>query len=211
MVGRGFGRRVNDLSKFLIDTDRFAASATLIGPIKAAERIVDELQAEGPSWTGKFSNSWEIAGPQGQSLKGDGQPGDPRPLRFSEGPFTGPQAAATLARTTVLKDKTVFTISNFADHAAEAIDAVPHDKTYYPEGWRISPEGPQTQQGKQNFDLEPSGRKDTSVRGDIGGGEAGSLSSRTAPLDWFATFAQGGRLDKAIRIEMDAALARAFK
>jgi hypothetical protein len=37
------------------------------------------------------------------------------------------------------------------------------------------------------------------------------MSSRTAPLDWFATFADGGRLDKGIKIEMDKALRKAFK
>jgi hypothetical protein len=191
--------------------DRDFASATLIGAIKSAEKIVSDLQQEGPSWTGRFSNSWQIAGPQGQSIKGDGGKGEARPIKFKDGPFTGPQATATLFRTTVLKDKTVFTISNFSEHAAEAIDAVEHDKTYYPKGWQISPEGPQTSQGTQNHKTVGSGRKSSSTRGDIGGGDPNSMSSRTAPLDWFSTFAEGGRLDKAIKIEMDKALGRAFR
>jgi hypothetical protein len=40
--------------------DRNVSSALLIGAIKAAERTVDELQEEGPSWTGRFSNSWQM-------------------------------------------------------------------------------------------------------------------------------------------------------
>ena len=190
--------------------DRDVSSALLIGAINAAQRTVDELQEEGPSWTGRFSNSWQIQGPQGQQVKGDGGPGDARPLRFRDGPFTGPQATATILRTKFTVDKIIFIISNFADHAAEAIDAVEHDKTYYPRGWAISPDGPQTSQGQANFDPVSSGRKDSSTRGDTGGGDPNSSSSRTAPLDWFATFAEGGRLDKAIKIEMDEALKRVF-
>jgi hypothetical protein len=207
-MAKGFG---NKLFKGTRAFDRDFASATLIGAIKAAQKTIDELQKEGPSWTGQFSNSWQIDGPQGQNIKGDGGRGDPRPLRFKEGPFTGPQAVATLFKTGILKDKVVFTISNFSDHAAEAIDAVEHDKTYYPKGWAISPDGPQTSQGQANFDPVNGGRKDSSTRGDTGGGDPNSRSSRTAPLDWFATFAEGGRLDKAIKIEMDKALERAFK
>lgn len=202
---KGFGKVIKEV-------DRDVASATLLGAIKAAETIVDELQAEGPSWTGRFSNSWQIAGPQGQTVKGDGKPGDPRPVRFRKGPFTGPQAAATLFRTTVLKDKTVFTISNFAEHAATAIDAVEQSNFAYPRGWAINPDGPTTQLGKAKFDPVPQGRQgSSSYRGDIGGGSTDSSSSRTAPLDWFATFASGGRLDKAVKINMDEALRRVFR
>ena len=203
-MAKGFGKGFN---RFRRDME----SLPFLGPVSAAERIVAELQAEGPSWTGRFSNSWQITGPQGQQVKGDGKPGDPRPVKFKEGPFTGPQAAATFLRTKVTTDKVVFTISNFSDHAAEAIDAVEHDKTYYPRGWAISPDGPQTSQGQANFDPVSSGRKDSSTRGDTGGGDPNSSSSRTAPLDWFATFADGGRLDKAIKIEMDKALAKTFR
>jgi hypothetical protein len=203
-MARGFGDGIN---RFRRDME----SLPLFGAIKAAERTVDELQKEGPSWTGRFSNSWQIKGPQGQLVKGDGGPGDPRPLRFIEGPFTGPQAVATLFRTNIFKDKVVFTVSNFSPHAAEAIDAVEHDRNYYERGWGISPDGPETSQGRANFDFVDSGRKRSSTRGDIGGGDLNSMSSRTAPLDWYATFVEGGRIDKAIKIEMDAALRRKFR
>jgi hypothetical protein len=207
-MAQGFFKKPGDAVRAI---DREISSLALFGAVKAAERTVDELQAEGPSWTGRFSNSWQIDGPQGQAIKGDGQPGEPQPLRFREGPFTGPQATATLLRTTFLKDKVIFKISNFAPHAAKAIDAVQQDKRWYPEGWRISPDGPSTSQGQQNHRIETSGRKDSSYRGEIGGGDPDTISSNTAPLDWYATFAQGGRLDKAIKVEMDAALRRAFK
>jgi len=190
----------------LKELDRVAATTVFNGPRAAAERTVRELQQEGPSWTGRFSNSWQIEGPSGLgSSKGGGQTGEPRPI------YSPLVSGQQVTKSLLTKDKLAFTISNFADHAAEAIDAVEHDKTYYPRGWVISPDGPQTSQGQANFDPVSSGRKDSSTRGDTGGGDPNSRSSRTAPLHWFATFAEGGRLDKAIKIEMDRALAKTFR
>jgi hypothetical protein len=48
-----------------------------------------------------------------------------------------------------------------------------------------------------------------SYRGQTGGGSEGNNSSRTAPLDWFATYASA-QLDRAIKIEMDSAINRRF-
>ena len=203
-MAKGFGKVFRQI-------DRDFASATLIGAIKAAEGTVADLQKDGPSWSGTFGNSWQIAGPQGQKIKGSGLPGEAKPLKFKEGPFTGPQATATLVRTNLLKDKVVFTISNFAPHAAKAIDAIEQDKIMYPRGWQLYPDGPNTGQGRSNEEIATSGRKNSSVRGDIGGGDPNSTSMRTAPLDWYATYAEGGRLDRRIKIEMDSALRRAFK
>ena len=52
-------------------------------------------------------------------------------------------------------------------------------------------------------------RADVSYRGQIGGGNEGNNSSRTAPLDWFATYASA-QLDRAVQIEMDSAIQRRF-
>lgn len=194
----------NDFWRLAKNLDVFASSIAAFGPIRAAHRTVRELQQEGPSWTGTFSNSWQIKVPDGRSFSGDGLPGDPRPLPVPA--LTGRQAV----RAGFAQDRAVFTISNFSPHAAEAFDLVEHDRTYYPEGWRISPTGPKTQQGKKNHDVAIEGRKKLSRRGDIGGGDPG-LSSRTAPLDWYATFAKGGRLDRAVKIEMDDAIAEALR
>lgn len=199
--------------KAFLDLARFAESATLAGPIKAAEDIVDELQKNGPSWTGRFSNSWQIEGPQGQSVKGDGNPGEARPLRFKGGPFTGPQALSTLIRTGITTDKVVFTISNNSEYFAEAVDGIEQPNALYKEGWEITNgKGPQTRLGKSNFDQKDTGRSgDQSKRGDIGGGNPTTTSSRTAPQDWFADYARGGKLDKAVRIALDEKLRNVFR
>lgn len=197
MAGKGFR---NNAGKSLgEELDRLASSLTLLGPTVAAERIVRELQQEGPSWTGKFSNSWQIEGPQGQTVKGDGQPGEPRPVEFTSGPFTGRQAVATIFRTGLLKDKIIFRVSNFSSYAAQATDEEV--------GTFLRPTAlPQTELGKSKFFEVNEGRVNPSKRWDVGGGNPESSSSRTAKQDWLANYAGGGRLNKAVQISMDAAL-----
>ena len=176
-------------------------SLALLGAVRAAERTVRELQQEGPSWTGQFSNSWQITGPQGQTVKGNGGRGEPRPLKFMEGPFTGPQAVRTLFRTGVTTNKVVFTVSNFSPWAGEATDL--RESRFY----RPTPE-PQTQLGLSKW--EQSGQRRPSrwhPRYQIFGGESGD-ASRTASKDWFTKYVTGGRLDKSITVEMDNMLRR---
>ena len=185
-----------DIGKMFRQIDQDVSSAALIGAIKAAEKTVQELQQEGPSWTGKFSNSWQIEGPQGQKVKGDGQPGEPRPVKFPTAPFTGPQALRTLVRTSVTTKKVVFTISNFSPWAGEATD-LRESHFYRPT------ERPQTQLGLSKW--EQSGQKrpvEKHPRYEIFGGSEGD-ASRTAPKDWFTKYVTGGRLDKSVTIEMD--------
>jgi|694.fasta_scaffold73545_6 hypothetical protein len=183
------------------DLDKVVSSLTLGGPTLAAQRVVAELQQEGPSWTGRFSNSWQIQGPQGQIVKGDGQPGEPRPVIFTSAPFTGPQALAVLAAQQVFKDKTVFRISNFSTYAGQATD-VEQSNFVRPTPF------PTTQLGRQKFEKYevPQGRVNPSYRWQTGGGSSNSSSSSTADKDWLATYAGGGKLDKAVKIEMDAVL-----
>ena len=176
-------------------------SLALLGAVRAAERTVRELQQEGPSWTGQFSNSWQITGPQGQTVKGNGSRGEPRPLKFMEGPFTGPQAVRTLFRTGVTTNKVVFTISNFSPWAGEATDL--RESRFY----RPTPE-PQTQLGLSKWEQSGQRRPSRShPRYQIFGGESGD-ASRTASKDWFTKYVTGGRLDKSVTVEMDNMLRR---
>ena len=194
-----------DPAKLLQQLDRDISSLALLGAIKSAERAVSELQQEGPSWTGKFSNSWEINGPQGQQVKGNGQPGEPRRIAFQEGPFSGPQALRVLVRTGVTTRKAVFKIDNFSPWAAYASDLA--EGQFAP---RTSE--PQTQLGKSKWErsgqARPSG---SSYRYQTSGGGEGD-ASRTAKKDWLTSYINGGRLDKAIEIEVDKmARRRGFK
>lgn len=182
----------NDFMKLAKDLDMVFASAVSFGPIRAAHRTIRELQEEGPSWTGRFSNSWQIETPDGRSFKGSGQPGEPKRLPVPA--LTGRQAV----KASLAKDRTVFTISNFSPHAALATDVEIgiFERPEYDE--------PETVQGRSNWEVADSGRKPGGTyRGEIGGGNPLGESSRTADLDWFATYVQGGKVDRAVKIEMD--------
>ena len=111
----------NELTKLIETLDRVGSSIVVSGPSRAAKRTIKELQREGPSWTGRFSNSYQIETPDGRVFKGDGQPGEPRPIKLPVGLLTGRQ---NIRGSLPLKDRAVTTISNFSDYVAEATDLV---------------------------------------------------------------------------------------
>ena len=193
MARKGFWKGGINL---LQELDRVAATTVYNGPKRVAERVVREMQQAGPSWTGEFSNSWEIQTPT-TTVRGTGQPGEPRPL------ITPPLTGLQVTNSIITEDSVVFRITNFSPHALEAIDAVEHDRRYYAR--RLTPE-PQTALGRQKWELSDP-RAQFSLRGEIGGGKEGLNSSRTAPLDWFATYASSN-LGRAVQVEMDSALNR---
>lgn len=182
----------NQLPKALQELDRVFATTLFNGPKASAERVVRELQQAGPSWTGKFSNSWQIETPT-NTTKGDGQPGEPRPI--STPSVTGRQVTASF----LMKDKVVFRIFNFSPYAAEATDVV--QSTF--ERPKNAPV-PQTQLGLSKWEQQTTTRLRNTYRGQTTGGRPGGSASRTAPLDWLSTYASGGALDRAVKIEMDA-------
>jgi hypothetical protein len=184
----------NQLPKALEELDRVFATTLFNGPKAAAERVVRDLQQAGPSWTGKFSNSWQIETPT-NIVKGDGQPGEPRPLS------TPAVSGRQVTRSFLSQDKVVFRISNYSPYAAEATDEV--QSTFErPKNAPI----PQTQLGLRKWDEQDTTRLRNTYRGQTTGGRPGGSASRTAPLDWLTNYADGGALNKAVKIEMDAAL-----
>ena len=180
----------NDLKKLAEELDKVQSAVTAFGPIRAAHRTVRELQREGPSWTGRFSNSWQVETPDGRSFKGSGRPGEPQPLPIPL--LTGRQTI----RAAIAKDRAVFTISNFSPYVAEATDLVES-------GFLRPTARPETALGRSKFRQGDGGRTLPSYRGSIGGGDPDGESGATADLDWFATYVEGGKLDRAVRIEMD--------
>lgn len=180
------------------ELDRIAATTIYNGPKRVAERVVRELQQDGPNWSGQFSNSWEIKSPA-TTVRGTGKPGEPVPLIAPV--LTGQQVTKSFLTT----DSIVFTITNFSPHALEAIDAVQHDRGY----WARRPTArPTTALGQSKWE-QFAPRANVTFRGETGGGSEGEGSSRTAPLDWFATYASA-RLDRAVQLEMDSAINRRF-
>jgi hypothetical protein len=184
--------------KLLKNVSKFAGSVVAFGPIRSAHRVTKELQQQGPSWTGQFSNSWRITTPDGRFYEGDGSTGEPRPINVPS--LTFPQAI----KTGFSKNKVVFTISNNSRWAGQAVDFLDDDF------FRPTKE-PQTQLGRSKWEISEVGRSQTSIRGDliepVGKVDTGK-ASRTAPQDWFTTYLTSGKLDKAITVEMNNMLRR---
>ena len=194
----------NGIGQLLKDLDRIVPSLIFNGPVNSAIKVVTELQDRGPSWSGKFSNSWVIKTPSKTfTCPNFGQPGEPR--RIEKLSVTGREVFAS----EFLKNSIVFEIFNdsplnysgvaYKDYALDKKEGRP----YRNEVWGLTP---QTNKGRSSLQTVNTGRKPTSKRGDIGGGSSNSMSSRTAPLDWFPTYVQGGEINRAIRIEMDQAI-----
>jgi len=197
MSNRGFKGFIDATGRNLVNLDKVIGTTIANGQRAAAERVVRELQKAGPSWSGEFSNSWQIS-TTSTTYKGTGAPGEPQPIRAPS--VTGREATAAQ----IFKDP-LLKITNFAPHALEAIDAIEHDRQYYA---RRKTAEPTTAIGKSKWKVEGP-RSEVSARGATGGGTEGSNSSRTAPLDWFADYASA-KLDRAVKLEMDSALKRRF-
>ena len=202
MLGKlnGFGQLAKDL-------DRIVPSLLFGGPVNTAVQIVTDLQDKGPSWSGKFSNSWVIKTPSKTfTSPSPGQKGKPR--RIQRPSVSGREILSSQ----FLKDSIIFEIYNNSPHnfsgvpyKAYALDEI-EGRSYRNPLWGLEP---QTQKGRKavkGSNTANTGRKRPAKRGDIGGGDPNSMSSRTAPLDWFPTYIQGGEINRAIRIEMDKAV-----
>jgi hypothetical protein len=177
----------------ITDVDKFYASI-YNNAKRAAEKVVSDLQQEGPSWTGTFSNSWEIS-EGNKRVAGDKQAGEPRQLTFP--------ALQPSRRTFKSTDVITFSILNTSPHKDLAMDKI--------EGVFNRPKDapiPQTQLGLKKWDPVNEGRRTDTKRGQTGGGNPASSSSRTAPLDWYSTYLGSGKIQKAIQNELGTAVRR---
>jgi hypothetical protein len=202
----------NPFQKLIEELDRVGSSLVISGPTRVAKRTIKELQEEGPSWTGRFSNSYQIETPDGRIYKGDGRPGEPRPIPLPAGLLTGRQ---NIKGSVPLKDRAVTTISNFSEYAAEATDVVesvffrPTEEPTTALGQRKFRRGDGGRpRARSSFDPETgikigSSMQLSSYRGEIGGGPENRESGATADLDWLAMYVEDGRLDRAVKLEMD--------
>ena len=190
--GGGARNQANGLWKLAKNLEIVVTGVLSMGIKRSAEDIVSDLQKAGPSWTGSFSNSYQIATSSGVT-GGTGQPGEPRPVN-----------ALVLTGKELVLDGTKYTISNTSEHADIALDLVSRSDWTRPGG------RPQTEKGKAAWKLG-GGRDNPSRRGEIDGGDTKGESSRTAPLDWYDNYIKGGKIDKTIKLQMDRAFRAAPK
>lgn len=160
----------------LSDLERDIRTKTNRAVRTAARNIMNGLAEAGPVWGGEFRDSWEAqAVSTGQTIPAQ------YPYRLSDIPEL-PISKRDMDRQTKL------IIGNRAPHAAVAMDLVaPSEGFRYP---GYGPEGDVVFRGTR-----PAGGR----RGEIGPrGKGGSDNRSTAPLDWYPTFVNGGKMQKAL-------------
>ena len=174
----------NELNRLLGNLDRLATAAFSRAPAAAAEKTVYDLQERGPVWSGRFSNSWQIA-TESRVTSGSGQPG--WPVKIGAPLLSGKEL--------LFKPVVKYTISNFATgpqgpYALKAMDLE--------EGEFINP---------RTNPLKPTerGTRLSGIRGNLTSTGRGS-NRRTAPLDWFTDYVHGGHIDRTVRVSFEQAL-----
>mgnify|MGYP003140583457 CR=1 FL=1 len=170
---------INEIPKLIEKINLVAELVSYTAPSKATEKVVKTLQAEGPRWTGLFSNSYVINAEQyGLLANGSKQEGNPTPVLFGKRP------SRNSVRKVLAAGKSTFLIGNDVYYADQAADL----ETFRP------PNNP-------NFDL-PLKTQIIGERRDRRGLAVEDLTgpnTATAPLDWFTDYAQkGGRMQKEV-------------
>lgn len=191
----------NDMPDFKKEVTRWTATVLNKGVLPSAEDLVRELQFKGPSWTGLYSNSWQIQ-VGNEKATGTRRQGEPKPIKAPK------MNVKSIREGRISRDEIKIQIRNLAESREYAQD----EKLGRFRRGKVSGKGgikdigkePRTALGQKagKFQQSGSGRKGLTKRGDIGGGIPGVLSSRTAPLDWFKTFKDGGTLDQIIKLEL---------
>jgi len=190
------------LKDFQRDINKLKILTIYSGPARAAEKIVTKLQEKGPAWTGLYSNSWQIE-IEGDKSTGTRREGNPQPIK-------APMLSAKAINKMSNKTESIINISNLARSRPYAQDEITgrfrrgkaRNKTITNEPKYSTGKAKQ----KKSGNIANSGRKLVSTRGDIGGGKPGGISTRTAKLDWFKTFAKGGELEIEVKNELNKSI-----
>ena len=180
----------NAIWDLLKDLDTLAVSGLYNGPAQAAEQTIKDLQALGPVWTGKFSNSWRITTPTGVTSGGNGEVGPAQPVG-------APLLSGKDFARVVSAGSKPFKVTNTASYADQATDLAPFKK----------PPGEVPDPQVDNFVVEEGDRPEGGLRGELIG-EGVNLS--TAELNWFVTYVEGGQLAKTVERTMNKAF-KGFK
>ena len=185
----------NEIPDLAKEVTRWTATVLNEGVLPGVEDLVRELQFKGPSWTGRYSNSWQIQVGNDKST-GTRRPGEPKPIKAPK------INVRSIREGRIAKDEIRIQIRNLARSRKYAQDEkLGRFRRGFAGRKKIGDE-PSTTLGKNKFKQSGSGRKGLVKRGDIGGGTPGVLSGRTAPLDWFKTFKDGGILDQIVKLEL---------
>jgi hypothetical protein len=184
----------NELPELQAELTNFAAAIVNKGMGGSAERTVRTLQLLGPSWTGLYSNSWQIEILDKKST-GTRKRGEAKPIKSPK-----------IHGNSLKANKSVkCSIVNLARSRGYAQDERLGRFRRGKAGNKIVGDKPFTQQGQTNLKFKDTSRLKEGYRGDIGG-TPGGFSSATAPLDWFQTYTAGGRFKSDVALEVNNAI-----
>lgn len=172
----------NDLMRLAERVEAGVLAPFILGVARSAQGVVKDLQELGPSWSGKFANSWEIA-TERKVVSGTGASGSPQKLLA---PILTPNEYK-------FKPVVKYYIANKAPHADYALDL--KEGRFFPQE---APQAPRT------IVLSGSRPSNDHKRGAVQAGPG--LATSSAELDWYTRYVQEKKLDRSISLYMDAAL-----
>ena len=183
-----------------LDKEITRATATILndGIVIAAENTVKDLQQAGPSWTGLYSNSWQIE-IAGQKATGTRRRGEPKSVK---GPKLNVKA---IRKARSSKDTIQMQIRNLARSKGYAQDERLGRFRRGKAGGKNIGDQPLTKKGQNSLLFESQGRLKEDIRGSLGG-RSGGFSSATAELDWLDKYRDGGLLDTTVRLAIDKSM-----
>ena len=181
------------LKTFLKDFDKVTNDIAFNAPMQAANTVVNKLKTIGPSWTGRFNNSWEIDTPvRTFNAKGRKARGEAVPLKIK---ILKSRQKAKILRSL---NESVFVVHNVAPYANQAIDVAPFTPFKVPP--KVTSKGIQQglRQGYRGLSEVVS-----STDADVGKQKGIFIGRATAPLDWFKTYSNGGAMNKDVNVGYD--------
>ena len=190
--------------------DKTIAAFFLSSAQGSAMQIVKDLQDEGPSWTGKFSNSWQIeTRTPGLEWRGTMEAGE-RVSPFDDG-SGGPKVTMRDARDVLEKGRVAFRVSNVSpvNNSGQQYAEFATDRKEGEFSGKWAGSEPQTQKGRANWESANTKRKIPDMRGNIGSGTEEGFSSRTAEEDWFDRYIKEEMTDtirKTVRLRLKGKL-----
>ena len=181
------------LKTFLKDFDKVTNDIAFNAPMQAANTVVNKLKTIGPSWTGRFNNSWEIDTPvRTFNAKGRKARGEAVPLKIK---ILKSRQKAKILRSS---NESIFVVHNVAPYANQAIDVAPFTPFKVPP--KVTSKGIQQglRQGYRGLSEVVS-----STDADVGKQKGIFIGRATAPLDWFKTYSNGGAMNKDVNVGYD--------
>jgi len=196
-------RNKNELPDLAKEVNRYTATVLNKGVLPGVEEVVKELQFLGPSWTGLYSNSWQIQVGNEKST-GTRRPGEPKAVKAPK------MNVKSIRSGRVSKDEIKIEIRNLRQKRIKGYAEDTIEGRFRRGKVRNKVIGiePRTSLGKSKFEQVNQGRV-IGFRGDIGGGRDGGISSRTAELDWLPKYLKGGSLQQTIKLELNKGLKKA--